>query len=341
MATSESRWHVLRRCLAILQRLQQGPADRAELMQAVREFVIDPYGEGTADAQRKRFERDIESLRDQLLVQIDCPPPTYKYQLVDVGPLVGISLSPDALQGLTFLLNVFNPESAATDIVQPFLDSILNLLAAHQQRELARLSATLELSLRRLDTGIIAPIVWEKVRTAVQKRQLLRFNYVARRHEQRLPRIHTVEPYVFRFFRGHYELKAYCRNWSNPYGQERHDVGWFRYRLDHILEKGIEILPDRLPAGQREQRLITLRYRLSPNLARGGISRHFEEMHVHEPDSHNWVEVSGKTDDLFEAERIFLAYGEHCIVQEPAELLHRMRRSVEKMAEQYQISTIR
>lgn len=337
MAITESKWHVLRRCLAILQRLQQGPVDRTGLMQAVRELVIDPYGDGSEDAQRKRFERDIENLRTQLLVQIDCEPPKYKYQLVDPGPLAGIGLPQNALYGLAFLLNAFRSEDNVTDVVQPFLDGVLNILPAYQQRELAKFSSTLELNLQRLDSGEIAPIVWEKVRLAVQRRQLLRFSYIARRHEERLPRTHTVEPYKFRFFRGHYELKAYCRHWSNPYGQERNNPGWFRYRLDQVQPEGIEILPDKLPMGQRAQRLIGVRYRLAPTLARGGVSRYFEEMQVSEPDEAGWVEVSGKTDDLFEAERIFLAYGEQCMVLEPAELAHKMRQTVEKMAKLYQI----
>lgn len=337
MAITESKWHVLRRCLAILQRLQKGPVDRIGLMQAVRELVIDPYGDGSEDAKRKRFDRDIENLRTQLLVQISCGPPDYKYQLVDPGPFAGIGLSPDALYGLAFLLNSFSSEDSITNVVQPLLDGILNMLPASQQRELAKFSTTLELGLQRLDSGEIAPIVWQKVRLAVQRHQLLRFNYIARRHEERLPRTHIVEPYRFRFFRGHYELKAYCRHWSNPYGQERHDTGWFRYRLDQIQPEGIEILPDKLPVGQRAQRLIAVRYRLSPTLARGGVSQYLEEMKVSEPDDIGWVEVSGKTDDLFEAERVFLAYGEHCMVLEPTELARKMRQTVEKMAKLYQI----
>lgn len=340
MSTTDSKWHVLQRCLAILQRLQQGSVDRVGLMQAVRELVIDPYGEGTADAQRKRFERDIENLRDQLLVKIDCPPPDYKYCLVDPGPLAGIGLSSESLYGLAFLLNTFSSDNGANDIVQPLLDGILRILPTHQQRELAKFNSTLELSLQRLDTGNIAPLVWDKVRTAVQKHQLLRFKYIARRHEERLPRTHTVEPYVFRFFRGHYELKAYCRHWVNPYGQERSNVGWFRYRLDHFQADGIEILPDKLPVGQREQRLISIRYSLSPSLARGGISRYFEDMHIGKADSNGWVEVSGRTDDLFEAERIFLAYGEHCVVLSPSELVRKMKKSVEAMAKSYEILPI-
>lgn len=340
MATSESKWHVLQRCLAILQRLQQGPIDRAGLMQAVREFVIEPYGDGSADAQRKRFERDIENLRDQLLVKIDCPPPEYKYCLIDPGPLAGIGLSQESLYGLAFLFNTFTTESGANSVVQPLLDGILRILPTHQQRQLTKFSSTLELSLQRLDTGNIAPIVWEKVRAAVQKHQLLRFKYIARRHEERLPRTHTVEPYVFRFFRGHYELKAYCRHWTNPYGQERHEVGWFRYRLDQIQIDNIEILPDKLPPGQRAQRLVPVSYRLSPSLARGGISQYFEDMRVGEPDSEGWIEISGKTDDLFEAERVFLAYGEHCLVLSPSELVRKMRKGVEEMAKLYQILPI-
>ncbi len=338
MAKSESKWQVLQRCLAILQRLHQGPADRIELMRAVRELVIDPYGDGSDDAQRKRFDRDIESLRTQLFVQIDCPLPEYRYRLTDSGPLIGITLSDRAMHGLAFLLDTFNSENDAANIVTPLFDEILNLLPSRQQEKLTKFDTMLDISLQRLDIGTIAPSVWEKVRAAVQKRRLLRFAYIARRHEDRQPRVHTVEPYTLRFFRGHYELKAYCRHWLNPQRVENRDAGWFRYRLDQIQADTIEILSDKLPPGQRKQRLVTVRYLLSPTLVRGGISQYFEDMRVAEPNADGWVEVLGKTDDLFEAERIFLAYGEHCVVLGPSELAHKMQRTVQEMARLYQIS---
>jgi len=63
---SGSEWEAVRRCLAVLRWLQQGPADRKTLMQEVRETLPDAHRTGTSDVQRRRFERDLENLRYQL-----------------------------------------------------------------------------------------------------------------------------------------------------------------------------------------------------------------------------------------------------------------------------------
>ena len=332
----ESKWRTVRRCLAMLHRLQRGPADRDALMRAVREMVPDAYGPANPDARRKRFERDLWNLRHKLAAEVEWDPDQGVYRLVDNGPWGGLELSEEALRGLAFLFETFGPESGAAEVVRPLLEALLWALPGDQQRRVERQSAELRLDLRRLDEGEIDPVVWDKVRRAVTMRRMLRFRYLSPRHERPEPRIHTVEPYELRF-RGHYELRAYCRHWSNPLGQEKMHAGWFRYRLDHMLAEGLVILPDRLPPGQRYRRLETVRYRLAPQLARGGVSRHFDEMTVSAPDAEGWVEVTGKTDDLFEARRVLLAYGENCQVLAPPSLVRGMERAAQGLADLYEI----
>jgi predicted DNA-binding transcriptional regulator YafY len=336
---SGSKWEAVRRCLAILRRLQQGPSNRTTLMQAVREALPDAYRTGTSDVQRKCFERDLENLRYQLGATVDWDPEASVYRLVDVGPLGCLDLSDKALRGLALLLDTFGPESGVSEIVRPLLNETLSALPLDRRRHLERTSSALYLDLRRLDTGEIVSIVWEKVHRAVTQRQILRFQYLSPQYEQSIARMHTVEPYLLRFHWGHYELRAYCRHWSNLQGQERYEVGWLRYRLDRILAEGIEIFPEKLPPGQRRRRMIGIRYRISPKLVAGGVSRHFEEMTVGEPDAKGWMEVTGKTDDLFEAQRVFLAYGEHCVVLEPLDLRRKMKRVVQEMTKLYENSS--
>ncbi len=319
----------------MLRHLQRGPADRKTLMQAVREAVSDAYGPGNDDARRKRFERDLWNLRHRLGAWVEWDPVQRVYRLVDGGPWASLALPEEAMRGLAFLLETFGPESGAAEIVQPLLNALLAVLPADQRRRLEGQSAELRLDLRRLDEGEIAPLVWREVRRAVARRRVLRFRYLSPRHERPRPRTHTVEPYELRFHRGHYELRAYCRHWINPFGQERINAGWFRYRLDHILAEGLEVLPDVLPPGQRRRRQETVRYRLAPQLARGGVSRHFAEMTVSAPDAEGWVEVTGKTDDLFEARRILLAYGENCRVLAPPSLVREMEQAARGMADLY------
>jgi predicted DNA-binding transcriptional regulator YafY len=332
---SGSKWETVRRCLAILRRLQQGPADRKAVMQTVREVLPDAYSTGTPDVHRKCFERDLENLRNQLAATVEWDPKVGVYRLIDVGPIGGLDLSDKALRGLALLLDTFGPESGASEVARPFLDGVLSALPSDRRRQMERTSSVLRLDLRRLDPEKTPPVVWEKVHRAVARRQVLRFQYLSPRHEQPIARTHTVEPYSLRFHRGHYEIRAYCRHWASTQGQERYEVGWLRYRLDRILADGTEILPEKLPPDQRRRRMMRIRYRISPKLAAGGVSRHFEEMTIGEPDVEGWVEVTGKTDDLFEAQRVFLAYGEHCVVLEPLDLVRKMRGVVQEMAKLY------
>ena len=109
------------------------------------------------------------------------------------------------------------------------------------------------------------------------------------------------------------------------------------YRLDRIVPEGLEVMPDILPPGQRQRRLLPICYRISPTLARGGISRHFEEMATSEPDENGWVTVTGKTTDLFEAKRILLAYGQHCVVLSPSSLRDDVREAVSNAAKLYSL----
>lgn len=185
----------------------------------------------------------------------------------------------------------------------------------------------------------IEPIVWQKVNHAISNRHVLRFDYLAPRHEKPEPRTHIVEPYdPVRYHQGHFELRAFCRYWSNPHGWEKADAGWIRYRLDRIQPDGLEVLPEILHLSQRQKRLVPVCYRISPDLARGGVSQHFEEMEVGQPDKNGWVEVTGKTTDLFEAERVFLAYGQHCVVLGPPELVTKMKQAASEMAQFYRDS---
>lgn len=331
-------WLVVKQALLILQHLQAKSADKETLMASVRREVPDAYSQATAKGRSSSFERDLRNLRERLYVDIQWAPRERVYRLVDPGPLFRLSLADSAMEGLAFLLETFEPtEGEGGEVVVPFIEQVLAQLSDDQQRRLQRQNATLRMDLRRLDRGEIAPKVWEEVRYAVAHRRLLRFSYLAPRHEKPEPRTHKIEPYELRFHRGHYEVLGYCLNWSNPYGYEKAHAGWFRYRLDRIVPEGLEVMPDILPPGQRQRRLLTICYRISPTLARGGISRHFEEMATSEPDENGWVTVTGKTTDLFEAKRILLAYGQHCVVLSPSSLRDDVREAVSNAAKLYSL----
>jgi proteasome accessory factor C len=276
----------------------------------------------------------MASIRWQLGVMVDYDRQGGQYVLADSGPLVSLALSPDALRGLAFLLSTFNQESAASEHTRPLLEAIQSLLPAEQRRKLEQHNPELELDLRHLDHGDIPPQVWTSVRRAIIRRRVLQFDYLSPQHDPPECRMHIVEPYYLKFQDGHYQLHAFCRRWVGP-GHCQDDAGWRIYRLTRIQESGLELWPEKFPPTQWRRRLVTLQYRLGPVLHRGGVSRRFEEMEVSPVEPDGWVTVTAKTDDLFAARRILLAYGENCEVLAPPQLRRQIAAAARSMAELY------
>ena len=81
-----------------------------------------------------------------------------------------------------------------------------------------------------------------------------------------------------------------------------------------------------LPTSQRPRpapRTYLLRYNLTPNIARNGVSQHFPSQQVKaHPDGA--ATVTAKITDLFEARQLMLKYGENCVVESPPELVKQM-----------------
>ena len=67
----EGQWQVVRRCLAIVRRVQRGPASREELVEAVlaREGA-DAYGGTTGRALQRRVENDLQRIREHMLIEV-------------------------------------------------------------------------------------------------------------------------------------------------------------------------------------------------------------------------------------------------------------------------------
>lgn len=326
----------VREALIILRRLQQSPADKWALMKAVQSAIPSAYDLSNQEAQISRFERDLKNVRNWFEADIDWHRASGLYYLRSPNPYAKFAMSDEALSGLAFLMDAFDFEGQIRDLVKPLFETLQGVLTAQQAQDLERVGSTLHLKFKALEGTKINATVWQKVNYAIATRCVLKFDYIAPRHTNKEPRTHIVEPYdPIRFHKGHFELSAYCQKWRNPHGMEKTDAGWIRYRLDRIQSDGLEVLPEVLKLRQRQRRLTPIRYSISPRLARGGVSQYFEDMEVHQPDDQGWVTVTGKATDLFEAERIFLAYGQHCIVHEPPQLVQRMKQAVKGMAENY------
>jgi predicted DNA-binding transcriptional regulator YafY len=332
-----SKWQVIKRSLVLLRRLQRDSADKDALIRAFYEAGIENDGPilPTQDAKESRFERALQSAREQLGATIVIEA-NYQYRLLDAGPFIGLDLRDESLMGLSFLLSIFDANEIISKEVRPLLEFIQANLTTERLQKLQRLNPKLRLDLRRLDQGEIHPLVREKIRYANKERRVVHFHYISPKHEGKRQRQHTVEPQRIHYVQGHYQLEGYCLHWKNPDGFEGKNK-WFLYRFDHIQIEGLKVLSQRFE--ERTNRPVhMIHYRLSPKLARGNPSHHFEEMYFEQRED-GWVDIWGKTNNLFAAEQIFLRYGQHCIVFAPQELRDKMIKAVQEMAQLYDLTT--
>jgi len=62
---------VVRRCLAIVRRVQRGPASWQDLVDAVHALEgVDAYGGSSGSALRQRLENDLRRIREHLLIEV-------------------------------------------------------------------------------------------------------------------------------------------------------------------------------------------------------------------------------------------------------------------------------
>jgi predicted DNA-binding transcriptional regulator YafY len=330
----DRNWDALKRSLILLTRLRQGPADKATLIKAVRRALPDAYSEESAKAQSRTFERDLENVRYRLQAEVAWQPQLRQYVLHGVGPFLRVELSEEMLTGLAFLMDTLTTNEEIQRIIRPLLDQIVQALPPHQIQQLSRQSTPIHVNLQRLSESEISPEVWRRLIYAIKQRRVVRFHYASPLHEHSETRQHTVEPYEHYFRGGHFYLKGYCLRWVAPNGWEGGQFWASPYRLDYILPADFMLLGTFVHREKRAQ-LHSIRYKLAPQIVRGGVSRYFDQMRVGDPDAQGWVEVTAQTDNLFEAHRILLAYGEQCQALEPPELVDRMARAAGAMAAFY------
>lgn len=337
--SAESSWLAARRCLAILLRLQQGPARKQELLDAVYRFAgEEAYGRTTGKALRRRFEEDKLRLEDRLQVKI-------RYSREEKGYVIEwrerplLNLPSADIETLAFLADTFQPDSPHTAEVHQLIDRLVSWLPAEGQKLFRRLEGqqpTADLRLR--DSETIARDVWEAVLEAWQAKQELQFDYMSSQHEDGQERQHHVQPWDLDFSdRGHWRLRGFCLFNDGPYGPwEPKD--YINYRLSRIVPGSAVVLPKKLPGVRPRGRLRDVIFELSPTIARFGVSQRKEL--VGEPKvmvlDGGWVRVEGQTYDVFDLARNLLYYGAHCRVLGGKELHQEMATLVAGLAEIYQ-----
>ena len=330
----DRNWNAMKRALLILRHLRTEPADKAVLIKAVQQEMPDAYLEETPKAQSRTFERDLENIRYRLEATIEWQPQIRQYLLLDPGPFVQNELAPEALTGLAFLKDSFTTSEEIQKIIQPLLNWVEQATPPEQMRQLTHQQTPIKLNIQHISQGDIHPQVWRKVIYAIKQRRIITFNYTSPFHEKDEPRRHTVEPYEHYFRGGHFYLKAYCLRWVAPDGFTSGHFWANPYRLDYILPDDLELLGTFVTRVQRPP-LQKIRYKLSPQIARGGISRYFPDMQISQPDQSGWVEVTAHTDNEFEAYRTLLAYGDQCLVLDPPTLVNRLRQAAHALSNFY------
>ena len=331
----ESSWLAARRCLAMLLRLQQGPATKQQLLDVVhKDAGGESDGRQSTKAINRRFEEDKRRLADQLGVKIRYSGDVNGY-VIEWWERPLLNLPNDDIQTLAFLNDTFQPDSPHAAQVQQLVDRLASWLPLDRQYFYQKASGKLpDVDLRLRDSDKIALDVWETVLEAHNHKQQLSFDYLSSSHADGIPRQHIVEPWHFYFSdRGHYRLRAYCLFNDGPNGPWNPKT-YINYRISRIVPDSAKVLPTKLPPQPRTARPYTVAYELAPEIARFGVSRRPEmigEPEIKESDD-GWVRVEGKTHDVFELARNLLYYGANCRVLGGAELLGEMKKLVTGLA---------
>jgi predicted DNA-binding transcriptional regulator YafY len=230
------------------------------------------------------------------------------------------TFSDDDLRALALVRDSFGTRHPQSVQVAALLERLTAWLTERERQVYAQRPAAQAALEPAIDytpyTELIARL-WQ----AIDSRELLRLRY-------RIPRgditdHRKVEPYDLEFYERHFYLVAYSHN-----SRQMHD-----FRVDRIAS--IESLM-RLPPGHtRERRLITFRYRLAAEVARGGVSQRFEAQRVVEtlPNGDVIVEAQGRSE--FFIIQTLLRYRANAELLWPAELRRRMVAEVTRLAQLY------
>ena len=334
--------HQLRliRCLSILRRLQVGSADREALINHVQTecgfMIYEEEGERSIESQ---FARDIKFLRENLSVKIpSADRRDNTYEIENFGDFRPLCLTENEMDTLMTLLQSFQPGAPKSEEISALLNRICDLLPATQQNALETKQARLWFDLRRRDEELISPTVLRTVDRALREKRHLQFAYRTASQNDDQPRIHEVQPFRQRFepSRGHLYLDAYWLTSDGPMGKHKQEQ-WQLFRLDRILaDDNLRVLAHKIPPSLPRRPRHPLEYWLSPRIVRlGQVTRHFDDMRVHETDGDGWVRVTGTTDNLFQATRLLLGYGPNCRVTGGVAAQQEMDKLIQEMATVY------
>ncbi len=318
--------HASRRRIALLALLHQRPHSYKEIIAALDKrdlWIYDRMADASVIAQQQyyQFRRDLLALRhSQWQIKYDRNTKRYSWH----NSPFKLSLNQSQIIVLATLHHTFAQKTTpyANDI-QELLTFFVRLLPEGQQETLVKQNQIFNIDLHeRTDYSDLDPQTQNEVGRAILCRQQLAFTYRSPRAEQALD--HVIEPEPLHMKDGH----VYLHGWSLAYEKV------LRFRLDYIVPGTARMLSILSARSRPRAPSYLLRYHLTPTLARNSVSQHFPQQEVEKhPDGS--ATITAEVSDLFEARRILLSYGEHCLVEAPPELVEQMRIVAADFARKY------
>lgn len=330
--TRGSDWITFLRALALLKRLMQAPASAEALINYVEATLPGAYPSGNS-AREAAFKHDREHLRHRLQAEFIFQ--NGVYFLADPGPFGALDLGENSLRGLGVLARDFGNGLGERVYIRSLLDELLARLPAETRRLLENQPEALVMGVRQfVDQGHLPPRVWETVRKAVETRRKLSFHYLSPRYKNQKPVYFEVSPLHLKYQEGHWYLRAWMLK-REPQEFPGGEPEYLRFRVTYIQEdEALKVWPTVFPERFRTPPRYLVHYELAPEIGRGEISHHFAEMEISRR-ADGSAEARGFTDDVWEAGRLLLSYGEGCLALGGQELRREMERRVAGMAKNY------
>jgi predicted DNA-binding transcriptional regulator YafY len=301
---------IVRLC-ALLAALRDSPLARPELLARLGSAY--PPG----DSARRMIDRDVEHLKALGIVveRGRTRPPIYT--LRGGTPI----FSAEELRALALIRDTFGDRHPQSASIRTLLDMLTAGLSLEQQAEYMRRQASRAPLQPAIDYTPYAATI-ARLEQAISRREIVSFHYTNSRGQGGT---HQVEPYEIEYFERHFYLVAYYHGTRQL----------LDYRVDRVADiRTVQTLPHYL-SHTRERRPIAFRYRLAADLARGEISRRFENQRVVErlPNGDVIVEAEGRSD--FFIIQALLRYRANAELLEPDWLREKMLAEVANLAQVY------
>jgi predicted DNA-binding transcriptional regulator YafY len=297
------------RLAALRDLLRQGGCTKADICRQL------PHAYKLNSAGSRRLGRDLRALR-QLGHTINYDRPTQLYLLQDSGQL---TLNPNEVQALALIRESFEGLAPKSEEVLAVLARIVAALPARQRR-LYTQHTPLAIRLRPAVNYSPHRRTLQLLEDAIAQGRKVSFEYPAL--DDGTPVRHMgVEPYEIQFFDRHFYLIGFSP--ASPQIME--------FRLDRL--RRVEQLPGRT-AARRRRTTYAFSYRLTPRIARQGVSERFLNPQV-EPQADGSVIIHAEGYSEFRIVQELLRYGEQAELLGPPSLRRRMAAVARAMAQRY------